>query len=164
MPSQIVQSCSRAIAAKNMNIFFAESATAGRMCSEFSLCPESRNILRGGIVCHDVFIKGQILKVPHKLMATYSTESNDVTKSIAQNAHKLFNAKITVAVTGLITPGESESPNKPVGTTYLYIITPGGEIAHREVFPGTPEEIILRTTDRVAGLIIELLNNKIKML
>lgn len=63
-----------------------------------------------------------------------------------------------VAVTGLTTPGGSESINKPVGTMYLHIITANGEIAHREVFPGTPEEIILRAIDRAAGLITDILS------
>ena len=37
MPSEIVIRCSKAIAEKKMNIAFAESATAGRMSSEFSM-------------------------------------------------------------------------------------------------------------------------------
>jgi len=158
MPSQIVQNCSKVIASKKMNIFFVESATAGRMCSEFSLCAESGAILRGGISCYEVFIKEQIFKVPHKLIETCTLESADVTKLLAQNALKLFNAKITVAVTGLTTPGGRESINKPVGTMYLHIITAKGEIAHMEVFPGTPEDIILRTIDRAASLITDILS------
>ena len=52
MPSEIVVKCSKVIAAKGWNIAFAESATAGRMCSEFSMTKQSGKILRGGIVCY----------------------------------------------------------------------------------------------------------------
>ncbi|MFP5439014.1 MAG: CinA family protein [Bacteroidia bacterium] len=161
MPSQIVKQCAKAIAAKKMNIAFAESATAGRMSSEFSLCAESGAILRGGISCYEVFVKEQLLKVPRKIIDTFTPESAEVTRLLAQHAAKIFNAKITVAVTGLTTPGGSEGPNKPVGTMYLHIITPRGELAHKEVFPGSPEEIILRVIDRAAMMIAEKISHAV---
>jgi len=78
MASELVLQCAEAIASKNLNIAFVESATAGRMCSEFSLSPRSGDILRGGIFCYEVFIKENILKVPH-----------DVIKGIRRNQQRL---------------------------------------------------------------------------
>jgi len=160
MPSEIVLKCARELAGQKINIAFAESATAGRMCSEFSLCPESGQILRGGIACYEVFVKEQILKVPHNLIETFTAESAEVTQLLAKNASKIFNSKITVAVTGLTTPGGSESPEKPVGTMFIHIITPKGELAHREVFAGSAQEIVLSAIDRAAILITNILNRK----
>lgn len=37
MPSKIVSDCSKTLAGAGWNIAFVESATGGRMCSEFSL-------------------------------------------------------------------------------------------------------------------------------
>lgn len=141
------------IAAAGWNIFFVESATAGRMCAEFALTEESGKILRGGISCYEVFVKEQVLKVPHKLIEDFTPESAEVTASLAGHAAKLFNAKVTVAVTGLTTPGGSETPEKPVGTMFFCIIMPGGTFEHREVFTGTPEEIIMKSVETVAQLI-----------
>ena len=153
MPSEIVLQCSTTIAANGLNIAFIESATAGRMCSEFSLTPNSGDILRGGISCYEVFIKEKILKVPHKLITEYTPESAEVTKSLAGHSARLFKSDITVAVTGLVSPGGSETPEKPVGTMFIHILLPGGFIAHGEVFKGSAEEIILQTIDRAAELI-----------
>ena len=160
MPSEIVLKCAAALAKNKLNIAFVESATAGRMCSEFSLSPESGKILRGGISCYEVFVKEQILKVPHQLIETCTPESKEVTQLLAKNGARLFNSKVTVAVTGLTTPGGSEGPDKPVGTMFIGIKTPAQEYLHKEVFSGEPEEIVLKTIDKAAALIIELVDGK----
>lgn len=155
MPSEFVLKCSKVLAAKGWNIAFAESATAGRMSAEFSMTAESGKILRGGITCYEVFVKEQILNVPHALIQKCSPESEEVTQKLAEGAVKLFNAKVTVAVTGLTTSGGSENANKPVGTIFLYIITPDKKLRLRKVFKGSAEEIVLQTIDEAAKLIIE---------
>jgi nicotinamide-nucleotide amidase len=153
MPSEIITECSKIIAEKGLNIAFAESASAGRLSAEFSLTPDSGKILRGGIVCYEVFVKEQILNVPHYLIKEFTPESMEVTKFLAQQTAQFFNSKITVAITGLTTPGGSETKEKPVGTIFLYIITPAGNISHKEVFSGNAEEIVLKAADRAASLI-----------
>ncbi len=153
MPSEKVRACAKAIAEKEWKIAFVESATAGRMCSEFSLTENSGDILRGGISCYEVFIKENILKVPHELIEKHTPESAAVTESLAQNALPLFKSEIVVAVTGLVAPGGSETPEKPVGTMFLHIMMAGRALSHREVFKGKPEDIVLQAIDRAAGLI-----------
>lgn len=157
MASQIVNKCSKMIAEKKWNIAFAESATAGRMSSEFSLAEKSGEILRGGIVCYDPFVKEQIMNVSQAVIEKYTPESAEVTQLLAQQASKIFNSKITVAITGLTAPGGSETNGKPVGTIFFYIITPTGKVNHSEVFQGSAENIVLQAIDRTAELILELL-------
>ncbi|MFH6959115.1 CinA family protein [Flavobacterium aquidurense] len=155
MTSEIIIQCSEAIAAKGWNIAFAESASAGKLSAEFSLTPLSGKILRGGIVCYEVFVKEQILLIPHELIEQFTPESQEVTSALAQRTAVIFNSDITVALTGLTTPGGSETREKPVGTIFLSIITPLGTIDHREVFTGGPEQIIQQAADKAAALIIE---------
>lgn len=159
MPSKIVSDCSKTLAGAGWNIAFVESATAGRMCSEFSLTANSGEVLRGGISCYEVFIKEDIIKVPHDLIKEYTPESAEVTQSLAENAIVLFKSDVLVAVTGLTAPGGSETPEKPVGTMFLHIITPLGHIADRQVFEGSAEEIILKAVDHAARLIINHLSS-----
>jgi len=153
MPSSKVLDCAEAIAAKKLNIAFVESATAGRMCSEFSLTPKSGEILRGGVSCYEVFVKENIIRVPHRLIEKYTPESAEVTESLAVNSARIFKSDITVAITGLTAPGGSETDEKPVGTMFIHVIAPGSSIAFRKVFAGTPEEIILQAIDAAALLI-----------
>lgn len=153
MASDKVIKCAKALHDKAFNIAFIESATAGRMCFEFSLTEYTGQILRGGLVCYSVFVKDQFLHVPHKLIDTYTPESSEVTKALAKSGMKLFNSNVTVAVTGLTTSGGSETSEKPVGTMFLHIIINNSDLAHREVFQGKPSEIIRKTIDRAAEII-----------
>lgn len=154
MPSEVVSNCSRALSENKWNIAFAESVTAGRMSSEFSLTKHSGNILRGGIVCYEVFVKEQLLHIPNAIIERFTAESEEVTELLAKQTSKIFNSKITVAVTGLASPGGSETKKKPVGTIFFHIILPNKTIRHREVFQGQPEEIILKAIDKAALLIL----------
>ena len=151
MPSEIVTKCAKALATKKWNIAFAESATAGRMSADFSMTEYSGQILRGGITCYEVFVKEQILHVPHSYIEKYTPESKEVTQKLAEQAAKIFNTKVTVAITGLTTPGGSETKEKPVGTIFMCIITPNQTLDYREIFEGTPEEIVLQAIDFVAN-------------
>lgn len=155
MPSEFVMKCSKALAAKEWNIAFAESASAGRMSAEFSMAKESGKILRGGIVCYEAFVKEQILNVPHALIEKYTPESAEVTKKLAEQMAKLFNAKVTVAVTGLASPGGSETSEKPVGTFFFSIITHSENINKRKVFKGDPQQMVIQAIDEAAKLVIE---------
>lgn len=159
MPSKIIDRCSAAIASREWNIAFVESATAGRMCSEFALTAHSGDILRGGISCYELFVKEQILKVPNKLIAEFTAESAEVTAALAKQAAQFFNANITIAVTGLTTPGGSETKEKPVGTMFLCIRTPIGIMEDESIYHGSPEEIMLQVTDRAAALILDQLGS-----
>ena len=155
MPSEIIKQCSKAIADKGWNMAFAESASAGKLCADFSLTPYSGAILRGGIVCYEVFVKEQILHIPHRLIEEFTAESQQVTQALAERAALIFNSDLTVALTGLTTPGGSETPEKPVGTIFLHIITPLGNISHRQVFSGSAEQIILQAGEKTAQLILD---------
>ncbi|HLU81089.1 MAG TPA: CinA family protein [Flavobacteriaceae bacterium] len=159
MPSKTVLECSKALAKKGYNIAFVESATAGRMCAEFSLAPESGAILRGGISCYEVFVKENILKVPHHLIEKYTPESAEVTQSLAENGLDFFKSDVVVACTGLTMPGGSETKEKPVGTMFLHIIFLEKSFRHRSVFSGTAEEIVSQAIDAAAMLITDFLES-----
>lgn len=154
MCSDKVKKCAKVLAEQKLTIAFIESATAGRMCSEFALTEYSGDILRGGIACYEVFVKEQFLHVPHKLIERCTPESKEVTEILAKNGLNLFHVDVIVAVTGLTTSGGSESPEKPVGTMFLHIIIKTKHIRHREVFKGSALQIINATIDRAAELIL----------
>lgn len=96
--------------------------------------------------------------MPHQLIESCTPESKEVTQALAKGAARLFNSKVTVAVTGLTTAGGSETPEKPVGTMFISIISPKGSYEHREMFEGSAEQIVLSTIDKAAQLVTELIN------
>jgi len=159
MASKIVFECAKILMDKKLTIAFAESATAGRLSAEFSLVPNCGGMLKGGIVCYDACIKQDVLGVPQELVETYTPESAEVTRELAQRLQNFMKTDIQVAVTGLTMPGGSETPEKPVGTMFVHAIIKGKPIALREVYQGSPEEIVLQTVDKLAQLLIDELNS-----
>jgi len=159
MPSQIVKDCSKALADRKLTVAFAESATAGRLAAEFSLCPDSGKVLKGGLVCYDASLKVDILKVPQEVLDECTPESAEVTKELADRLQTLIPADIHIGVTGLTTPGGSETHEKPVGTVFVHAFFKGESIGIRETFDGGPEEIVMKSIDRVAELILNQIIN-----
>lgn len=154
MPSEKVTACCQTLIEKNLTIAFAESASAGKMCYEFSRVINSGRILIGGIVCYHTSMKEDLLHIPWGTIEQYSAESAEVTKLMAQNFCRYINSDICVGLTGLTTPGGSESESKPVGTIFIHIIVGEKQIAKRFEFKGTPESIIDQAIDVVADLIL----------
>ena len=146
--------CSRLIAEKGFTISFAESATAGWLCSEFALTEQSGQVLKGGIACYDADLKVSLLGVPQSLIDQFTPESMEVTREMAYRLGKLIPADIYVTVTGLTTPGGSETPDKPVGTMFVFALINGHPASFRKVLRGSCEEIIRQTIGATAELLI----------
>jgi nicotinamide-nucleotide amidase len=155
MPSQIVKECSKALGERGLSLAFAESATAGRLAAEFSLCEESGTVLKGGLVCYDASLKQTILHVPADMIRRYTPESAEVTQELASRLQAFIPADIHVGITGLTCPGGSETPEKPVGTIFVHAYFKGKSVAAREVFKGEPEEVVMQAVDLAAKLILQ---------
>ncbi|MDB5009949.1 MAG: CinA domain protein [Mucilaginibacter sp.] len=158
MPSDLLIKCSEMVREQELTIACAESATAGRLSAEFALIPDCGNILKGGIVCYDACIKQDILGIPAELVERYTPESAEVTKELANRLQKFIKSDIQIGITGLTMPGGSETEEKPVGTMFIHAVIKGKQVAAREVFEGTPEEIVLQTIDSVAHILINELS------
>lgn len=145
------------MAEKGLTIAFAESATAGWLCSEFALTKDSGKVLQGGFACYNADLKVSVLGVPQKLIDQFTPESMEVTQSMAEHLGNLIPADIYVAVTGLTTPGGSETADKPVGTMFVFALVKGEPVSFRRVFAGTCEEVIHQTIDATADLLMTAL-------
>ena len=161
MAEEKILECSKLMAEQKLSIAFAESATAGWLCSEFALAPESGQILKGGITCYDASLKETLLKVPHELIERFTPESQEVTDELAKRLNDLIPADILVGVTGLTTPGGSETAEKPVGTMFVSAMFKERLVHIRNVFAGSCEEVIHQTIIAAAEMLInELQINK----
>jgi nicotinamide-nucleotide amidase len=153
MAESKISICSKLMAEQGLTIAFAESATAGWLCSEFALTDESGKVLKGGIACYDASLKVDLLKVPQQLIDQFTPESMEVTGEMARRLPTLILSDIQVAVTGLTTPGGSETPEKPVGTMFVVALIKGREVSFRKVFHGSCEEIIHQTIEATADML-----------
>lgn len=155
MASEKVTLCCKTLINNNLTITFVESASAGKLSYEFSTVINSGQILIGGIVCYHTSMKEDLLSIPHGTIQKHTAESAIVTKLMAQNFYRYVQSDICVALTGLTTPGGSESKSKPVGTIFVHIVFAKKEIAKRFEFKGTASEIVNQAIDTVAEMIME---------
>jgi nicotinamide-nucleotide amidase len=130
------------------------------MAAEFALTEDSGQILKGGIVCYDAEVKEDLLGIDPAYIEQYTPESAEVTKAMAMRLKALINSDIQVAVTGLTTPGGSETSEKPVGTIFIHILVHNRALAVRRVFGGTPEQIVLMASDLAAQTLIDELKTR----
>jgi nicotinamide-nucleotide amidase len=144
----------RTLLKRDWTIAFAESASAGWLAYKFSTVPDSGQVLLGSLVCYHECLKKGLLGIPPALIERHTAESAEVTKAMAHALKKITGAELCVALTGLTTPGGSETPEKPVGTIFLHFIFPGDETAKRFEFKGNPEQILAGALIAVCDAII----------
>ena len=154
MSSKIIASCCEVLVGRSWKISFVESASAGRLSYEFSLDANSGKVLLGGLVSYDASMKEDLLNIPRTMLEQFTPESAEVTRAMAESFKKISNADVCVAITGLTTPGGSESAEKPVGTIFTHILLPDHAVADRTVFEGSHEKIVSQAVERIVGLII----------
>lgn len=148
--SKNIDLCVNILKDKKLSIAFAESATAGRVMADFSLVENAGNFLKGGVVCYDVSVKENVLNVSPLLISEFTAESAEVTEAAATGLRTLIQADVHVAVTGLTSPGGSETASKPVGTMFVHFLYLDMSQGSRAVFEGDSESIIDQTVDYIA--------------
>ena len=82
----------------------------------------------------------------------------EVTREMAYRLPALIPSDIQVTVTGLTTPGGSETAEKPVGTMFVFALVKGKPTSFRKVFSGSCEDIIHQTIEATAELLIAALS------
>lgn len=157
--AELITRCAALLIGKGLTIAFAESATAGRICAEFALAEHAGKFLKGGLNCYDATLKEQLLGVKPESIELFSPESALVTRAITEGLGKLIPADIHVGCTGLTCPGGSETELKPVGTMFLYATLKGKPLfKNKSNFEGSPEEIVSKTVEKTASLLIAQLS------
>lgn len=159
MPAKSVIACCHTILSQDLTIAFVESASTGRLIYDFTSVPDCGKIVKGSIVCYDRSVKEDLLKVPADIIDKHTAESPEVTQLLARGLKTLIPADIILAVTGLASPGGSETEEKPVGTMFVHAIIKEKEWKTSLFFNGSPDEIVAQTIDAIATLLLEELNN-----
>ena len=155
MPSESVITCCHYLKQEDLTIAFAESASTGRFIYDFTSVPNCGNIIKGSIVCYDRSVKEELFNIPASVIDQHTAESAEVTKLLAERLNSLMPADVRVAITGLASPGGSESEDKPVGTMFVHGYFREKEWSEKFYFEGEPDEIIAKTVEATARKIIK---------
>lgn len=126
---------------KGLTVAFAESCTAGLLASEFVRAKGSSDVFKGSMVVYQPEVKQKLLNVKKETLELYTAESQQVTNEMVMGLKKQLNADFSIATTGLLGEGGSETTEKPVGTVFISFLYDGKAEEFREVFKGDSEKM-----------------------
>ena len=101
-----------------IKLVLAESCTGGNIMATLVKHPGSSQYLLGGHVVYSNDWKHKEINVKKDLLASCGAVSEEVARSMAENATANADADMALAVTGIAGP-EGGSPTKPVGTVHI---------------------------------------------
>lgn len=152
--------CIKLLAKKKLSLTFLESASAGYLAYRFSQNKHSGDILYGGLVCYDMKVKENILKISPKFIEEYTAESMQVTEEMVRKGSKIFNSDIYIACTGLLKRGGSETKAKPVGTFFYVIAYKNKTHRFQCLCKGKPQEKLKKLMKKISSSLIEIIENQ----
>jgi PncC family amidohydrolase len=120
---------------QHLTLATAESCTGGLVSHRLTNVPGSSAYFLGGVVAYAYDVKEKVLGVDHATLYRLGAVSEEVARQMAQGVRRALRADLGVAITGIAGPG-GETPNKPVGLTYIALAAPDAELAERHVWAG----------------------------
>lgn len=117
--------------ARGLKLATAESCTGGLIADRITDVPGSSEYFLGGFVSYAYEAKVASLGVSWDTLHKFGAVSRETVLEMARGARTALGADIGLSVSGIAGPGGG-LPEKPVGTTWIGLVTPEGESA--EVF------------------------------
>ena len=134
----------------------AESCTGGLVGGRLTDVPGSSDVFAGGVICYSNRLKVELLGVPPDLLAEHGAVSEASARAMAEGARTRMGVDVAISVTGIAGPGGG-TPEKPVGTVWFAVASPGATETRRIVFLGSRREIRDRAAQTALFLVLRRL-------
>jgi PncC family amidohydrolase len=138
----------------------AESCTGGLIADRITNIPGSSEYFLGAIVAYAYEAKVALLNVSWDTLNTKGAVSQETALEMARGARRALGASIAVSVTGIAGPGGA-TPEKPVGTTWIGLVTSDGEWTRHFVWDGDRLENKAKSADAALQLVLDYLEGKL---
>jgi nicotinamide-nucleotide amidase len=132
------------LTSRGWTVATAESCTGGLLGARLTARAGSSQYVRGTVTAYDDAVKTQLLGVPAALIAEHGAVSPQVAQALADAARARLGADVGIGITGIAGPGGA-TPDKPVGTVHVSVVTPTGGRSRSLQLPGDREYVRLRT-------------------
>jgi nicotinamide-nucleotide amidase len=135
----------RLLLKKGQTLAVAESCTGGYISHLITSVPGSSGWYKGGVTAYSNEIKQQLLCVSAGTLEKHGAVSEQVVCEMAEGTRRKMNTDFSVATSGIAGPtGGTEE--KPVGTVWIAVATPGKIFAEKFVFGDNRERNIIRSS------------------
>lgn len=138
----------------------AESLTGGLVASAIIEIAGASSSIRGGVVAYDTAVKRSLLGVDGELLAERGAVDADVAEQMARGVRRALavDGRATdmgIATTGVAGPEPQDGT--PVGTVFVAVSTPDGEVSRAHAFEGGRAEIRRQSVVAALDLACEIL-------
>jgi PncC family amidohydrolase len=113
---------------RGLKLALAESCTGGLLSSRVTDVAGSSEYFLGSVVAYAYEAKAALLGVSWDTLNTKGAVSRETVLEMARGVRDLMKADISISVSGIAGPGGG-TPEKPVGTTWIGLVTGEGEMA-----------------------------------
>ena len=114
----------RLLTRKGQTVASAESCTGGKIAALLSRHPGSSEFYKGSVIAYSNEVKHNVLNVRQQDLDIYGAVSEQVVRQMAIGARQVLNTDYAVATSGVAGPSGG-TPDKPVGTVWTAVATPG---------------------------------------
>lgn len=141
---------------RKQTLTLAESCTGGLIGSRITDVPGSSEYFLGGVVSYAYEAKVALLDVSWDTLKAYGAVSRETVFEMARGARKALQADIAVSVSGIAGPGGA-TEDKPVGTTWVGLVTERGQWARLYHFSGDRVSNKISSADAALQLLFDYL-------
>ncbi len=121
---------------RGFHLGLAESCTGGMLAERITSVSGASGYFLGGVVSYDDRVKETVLGVSPDVIVEHGAVSAECALAMARGVRLLLSAEVAVSITGVAGPGGGTDA-KPVGTTYIAVLTPGGERVEQYAWKGS---------------------------
>jgi PncC family amidohydrolase len=146
---------------RHLKLATAESCTGGLIADRITDVPGSSEYFVGGVVAYAYEAKVAMLGVSWDTLNTKGAVSSETVLEMARGARKVLSAEIAIGVSGIAGPGGG-TPEKPVGTTWIALVTPDGEWAHHFLWEGDRAENKALSADAALKMLLDYLEGNLR--
>ena len=135
----------------------AESCTGGYVAHLITRVAGSSAYYKGSILSYANEVKVNELGVKQEDLKIYGAVSRHVVEQMALGVQQKMNTDYTIATSGIAGPSGG-SDEKPVGTVWIALATPGGVISKKYIFGKQREVNIERAAITALGMLVREIN------
>lgn len=142
----------RMLLGKGQTLAVAESCTGGYISHLITSVSGSSRWYKGGVTAYSNEIKQSLLGVSAESLEKNGAVSEQVIREMAEGARNRLNADFAVATSGIAGP-TGGTDEKPVGTVWIAVATPGKTVAEKFVFGDNRDRNIIRSSQTALQLL-----------
>lgn len=129
-----------ALEARGWRLALAESCTGGLLGAMLTDVPGASRWFDRGFITYANEAKVAVLGVPDATIAEHGAVSEAAVRAMAEGARRASGCEVALAITGIAGPSGGTA-DKPVGTVWIAIASPGGIEARRLHLMGDRERV-----------------------